>query len=292
MSLEPRNAVTTRKRPSGDAAREEQLLLLRALVGQRVLVLGLAQAVVVDLAVVVLVPGGDGPRPGETAVEEALLVRSPGQARELRPRQMVGPVRAGGHVAHEDLLPVAAALRERVGHEGPVPGHRGGGEGDRTVGGERVGVEEHPLEPGQTLPHEQDGLVLEPGVAEVEVAARVPLRDGDPWVVEQLLQALLEGLVQGAAEEGGGELVLRLDPGRRLGVIGVLQPPVRIGYLRPLIVIHHVGFPRRRVLHGLRPRGAVRQERNEPQRHRHVSEGRPGHLVSPAFRPAPARGPG
>ncbi len=174
--------------PRGDPM-AEQLPLLGPLVDERVLVLGLTEDVVVDPGEVALVARRDRAGLREARVEEALVVGGPGEGRELGPEQAIGEIPSTRDIADEDLLPVAAAPRERVGHERAVAGERGDGEGDRPVGAELVRVEQHALGPGRSLAHVDDRLVLESGVARVEGAAPVTLRDGDPRVVEELLDA-------------------------------------------------------------------------------------------------------
>ena len=82
---------------------------------ERVALLRVAEAMVVDLVEVVLVPRFHRAGLREPRVVEPGAVFHPRDRHELRPLQAVGPIGAALDVADEDLLPIAAARREPVG---------------------------------------------------------------------------------------------------------------------------------------------------------------------------------
>src|SRR6185295_18038326 len=168
----------------GQVRAPEDFLLVRRLEDERVLLLRITEPVEVDLGEVVLVPGGYGARLREARVVEARLVRRPDDGGELR-EHLVRKVLARRHVADVDLLPVAAAAGEAVPEQRSVLGGRRAHEGDRTVGAERIGVEQDALLPVEALPYVEDRLVLEAGVPREEIARALLLGHGDARKIEQ-----------------------------------------------------------------------------------------------------------
>ena len=226
----------------------EELLVLGTLVDELVLVLRPAQAVVVDLAEVVLVTGRHRARLREARVVEALVARGPGDPGELRPLHAIVQVPRRPHVANEDLLAIAPAPRDRVGEEAAVPRGRGQGEGYRSVGGQGVGVEEDAFR--SALAHEQDRLVLEARVPEIEVASAPTLGHGEAGIVVELRETIPERIAGRSVHEFAEKRSFLLHPADGLREVGVLQPAVGIGDARAVVVVHDVREPGLRVEEG------------------------------------------
>jgi hypothetical protein len=230
----------------GQVRAPDDLLLGRVLEDERVLVLGIAQPVEVDLREVVLVAGGHRSRLREARVVEAGLVRRPDDGGELR-QDLVRKVLARGDVADVDLLPIAPAPREAVSEQGAVLGGRRPRESDGAVGAERVGVEQDALLALEAFADVEHGLVLEAGVPREEVPRALFLGDGHPREIQQLGEARLDRVAPRAVEVRARERVLGLDPFHRLRVRRVLEPAVRIGDLDRAVILDDGALLRRRI---------------------------------------------
>ena len=115
-------------------------------------------------------------------VVKSRAILGPRNARELHPFDAVRQFLAGGHVADADLLPVAAALRELIGHLATIFGRFQTADGDGAVGAKFVWVEQDggfSIQAGGGVPHT---LVLQPIIAAEEVS--VALLGGHPEALE------------------------------------------------------------------------------------------------------------
>jgi hypothetical protein len=160
-------------------------------------------------------------------VIEASAVVAPGDAGELGPANLVREVLAAVDVAHLDRAPVGAAVGQRIGEALPIVAGRGLGQRHRSVGGERVGVEQEPGRCAEALLHVDRRLILQAVVTRVEVVAAVLLGYAVALVVPQLRQARLDAVARRVREELLGKGVLLVDPGLELWAVEVLHPAVR-----------------------------------------------------------------
>ncbi len=248
----------------GDVALEAQLFLIGPLVDQAVGGLRRADAVVVELLVVVrllhllarfgLVVA---------AVEEALAVVGPGGARELDPLQPVGEVAAGRHLAHLPLLPVRATGGQAVGDAPAVLAHRVAGERDGAVGRQGVGIDQHARRAVQLLQGVDHALVLQAVVLGEEVAAALALGDAVALVVPELGQAAAQRLAgRDRLQVPEGDAVLLFDPGAGVVGVGVLQPAVGVGDLEAVVLVDVVAGARAGIGQPCRRRARRRRGRS------------------------------
>src|SRR5687768_11346271 len=119
----------------------------------------------------------------ESGVEEPGRVRVPGDRDELRPLEVVAEIRSVRDIANADVLPVAAATRERVDDVAPVRAWLPLRQRDRSVAGQRVRVEQHASRAMQTILDVEHRLVLQPRVEGKEVTRAAGHRRGWPWVI-------------------------------------------------------------------------------------------------------------
>ena len=115
--------------------------------------------------------------------------------------------------------------------------------------------------PSQALLDVEDALVLQPLVLPEEDVRALPRRRRDLLVVVEGDDPVGERFPEGNLfEVPERHLVLRLDPGRGVGSVVVLEPAVRIGDSDAVIRVDLVDFPRFRVLELLCERGRRRGE--------------------------------
>ncbi len=158
-------------------------------------------------------------------------VADPGGVRELAPLQPVGQVAAARHVAHVPGLPVRARGLGRVRQIAAVAGERLARQRDRPVGGQPVGIEQHPRRAVLALAHVQHALVLQTAVAREEPAPAGTLRRADLLVVQQLAVGVANGAaLRHGVEVGAGQAAFGLHPRLRLRRVDVLQPAIRVGH--------------------------------------------------------------
>ena len=222
-------------RPSGDRPHTGPVLLLGGLEDECVGLGGIAEAVEVDAAVVVLLGRGDGAWRRVAGVVEPGAVGQPGEIRRPRARNAVGQRDTPDNVEHVQHALLAAVLREPVGQECSVVARIVPIEGGRAGRVERVGIDGHPVGAVGTLAEVQHGLVLAALAPLVEVAAVRGRGHADRPDREQLIEPAANVRTSG---DGGevplGERVLGLGPGTRLGSVALLEPAVRIGDRLPV----------------------------------------------------------
>src|SRR5205823_10202585 len=98
----------------------------------------------------------------------------------------------------------------------------------------------------------QNRLILQPGVLEEEVAARLPERRAVLRIIPELREPLADRGARGDLREiGGGEPVLRLDPGAAFGRVRVLEPAVRIRDSGPVVMVEDIALSGGRILYCL-----------------------------------------
>ncbi len=225
-------------------------------IGVNDLIFGLrrSQLVVIDLLELVLA-GEFGPfgRLLVPPVVEALRIGRPVGAGELHPTDHVVEHAPRGHLLDEYLHPVGTRPGDPVGHVFPVLGKGYAAERRRAVFRERIGIEEDlRLRIVEAVEHVEHALVLQPVVAEIEVAVADLRGSAYLLVVPQLREAGVYlraiGNLRKIIER---HLVLGRHPGCRFGGIVILQPAVGIGYRGAVIVVRHVDLRRLRIGFGL-----------------------------------------
>ena len=219
---------------------------------ERVLPLRRAEAVVADLVVEVeRLELLARLRLGEAAVEEALLVLRPRCAGELRPADLVGQDRARRDIHHAPAGPVGSGLALREGKQVARIGERHASERDGAVLRPSVRVEQDARLAVERILDVDDRLVLEAVVLGEDIARALLRRRGVARIVEQLLEPRADRAALGdRREERVGDLVLRRDPRGDLGVDAdiVLEPAVRVGDLRAVVVVGLIDLSRLRVV--------------------------------------------
>ena len=223
-------------------------------IDQRVGALRRAELMEIDLLVLVerLELGALGGC-GEARIIEARSILRPRQARELDPVDLVADAAARDV---EDLYgtPVGAAVLHRIEQLAAVLRRGPFGERRRAVLRPAVGIDQHPARPIDAVAHIEHRLVLQPGIARVEIATALLHRHAEPLVIEQLLQACREDVAaRQRGEIGVGDGILVGDPLRDLGIGAdvVLEPAIRIGDLDAELFVdlwHTAGLG---ILHGL-----------------------------------------
>ena len=205
-------------------------------------------------------------RLGVAAVVEAAAVPRPAGAGELDPAEVVAQVAAAGHVAHVELLPVGAGGGGAV-HQAPSVARDGeGAERHRAVLREGVGVQQQARLGVEGVEGVEHRLVLQPVVAEEEVAAALAEGDAELLVVPQPRQALADRLaLRDLLQVAEGDAVLRLHPRAGLRAVGLLQPAVGVGHARAVVVVDLRTARGDRVVQLLRG-GARRQARQQQRR--------------------------
>ena len=181
-------------------------------------------------------------------VEEAGVVPRPRGADELAPRDAVRQRLARRHAPDRPRPPVGAGVARRDRRELAALAHLDGGQRGRAVLAEAVGIDEDRPLPRRVARRPQDVLVLEARVAELEPAVAPAPRRAGSRVVPELRQPRPDRVAAGhAAEDRGGQLVLRADPRTRRGRVAVLEGPVRVGDRRAVVVVDQVRRRGRRV---------------------------------------------
>ena len=213
--------------------------MLAVLVDEPVGRLRRADAVVIDLLVLVLRRIDALLRCVVGAVIESLRVGRPLRPRVLHPLDPVLRERPVGGVHHADLHPVRSRRRGGIGEIAAVLRERGGGHGHRAVLRQAVGIEEHLARPARLPRAVEHRLVLQPVVIIVVPPVAVLRRRPLPGVVPQLGEPLTDGVAEGNLRQ----VVVRhgvfgLDPGGRGLREVVLEPAVGIGDLRAEVVVH------------------------------------------------------
>ncbi len=226
---------------------ESPVRLVRPLVDELVGGLVGAEPVVVDLLVTVdrqeRVAAGSGLR--VAAVEEPCAIVRPGGAGELDPLQVIGTVAPRRDIAHAEFLPIRSAARGAVQQQPSILGERERRQRDGAVGRECVGVQQLLRFGGETRLRVQHGLILEAGVLEEEVAPALLERRAVLGIVPQRRQPAPDPFaLRNLSEVRERDTVFRLDPGRGLGRVHVLEPPIRVGDLGAVVVVNHVTLAR------------------------------------------------
>ena len=227
----------------GHPAAESPFLLIRPLVDQPVLVLGIAEPVIEQLLKVVgaceLLPRR---RFVVAAVEKALIVRRPGHARKLDPLQMVALVLAAGHVPDMPLAPIRPCRGQPVSQQAAIVADLPARQGDRPVLGQPVRVQQLARRPVQGFGHVQDALVLKPVVARVEVPSAALHRFRVTFEIPEFRQPLPDRFpLRNLAQEIESHGILRLDPGFGRFAVHVFEPAVRILDHHAVIVVGLIG---------------------------------------------------
>ena len=157
-------------------------------------------------------------------------VLAPGGGGELRPFDQVVGVSSGRHIADPPGLPVRAGHAERVREQPAVVADLGRTDGGGAVRIEGVRVEQDRARIVWRFHHMQHRLVLQAVVAELEPSPAPLERHAVPGVAGQLGQLGPDpGAVGDAGQDLFCDLVLRGDPGDRLGIGRRLEPAVRVG---------------------------------------------------------------
>jgi len=255
--------------------------MLGVLEDEAVLGLGVAQLVEVDL--LVLVPGGELlARFGGVVATVVEAVAAPGRAGELDPLQVVRQLAAAGHAHDLQLAPVGA--RRRVAdHDVAVVLGETGQTGPRgAVLRERVGIEEDLGLAGQALLVVGHALVLEAVVLAEKVVIARPERRAVAGVVHQRLQPSADGVAVGdLAQVAEGEGVLLLHPGGHGRGLVILEPAVRVGHLGAVVVVRLVHRGRLGILERRRIRRPDAQDAGGRQdRRQQDADGHVAHVAS------------
>ena len=218
---------------------------------------------------------------GIAAVEEAGVVRHPGDRRELREIDQVARVLAVLDITNLPLPPVRAAVRLRVRDVAAVPAGREPGQRHGRVVAPGVRVEQHVSGRLVTLLVHRlrdvdHALVLESVVVVVEVALAALAGRAPALVVPDRAEPLFDRFAAGQrGQEWLRDFVLGSDPGRRLLAVEVFQPAVRIRDLDAEVVVDLVDRPRLRVLDrpGVEGVGGTGQEGQEKSRQKPAKSG-------------------
>jgi len=227
-----------------DAGGKAPLGLVRALVDQRVIGLGVTETVVVNLLVQVQrleFRFRVGFR--IATVVEAAAVRAPRHRGELQPFQLIGQQFTRGDVDHAPAAPVRAAVLDAVGQAAAVRRRHPLGKAYGTVLGPLVRIDQHPRLGVEAVLNVQHRLVLQPVVAAEEIMLAALDRQAETLVVPQRFQPL--GKVptgRQGFEVGVGDGILRRDPfGDLRGFAHVVfKPAVGIGHRGAVVVVKHI----------------------------------------------------
>ena len=214
------------------------------------------------------------------AIEKARPILRPRRPGKLDPLEMIGQVARGDDVAHAKLLPVRPARCRAIREQPTVVGDRQRRERHRPVFGEDVRIEQRL---GGRLERRllvQNRLILQPVVLEEEVAARLPERRAVLRIVPELREPLADRGARGDLREiGGGEPVLRLDPGAAFGRVRVLEPAVRIRDSGPVVIVDDIALASGRILECLGRSGhGAREHACQEETPREGTKQRSGHL--------------
>jgi len=168
---------------------------------------------------------------------------APRRDAELRPADHAGQVFAGSGVPDAPIQPVGSCLAHGVGSERPVGADRQVGEDYGPVLGEPVGIDEHAALAGGQVAHVEDRLILKAGVAGLEPPPAPLERRTRARVVGELGDPGSQGLPSGSpGEERVGEPALLIEPGHGLGIVGVLEPTIRVRDCLALVVVDGVAL--------------------------------------------------
>ena len=138
----------------------------------------------------------------EARVEEARAVLRPIEVGEFDPAHLVAGRPAGGDVEHAHGAPVGAAVLDRIEQMAAVLGRLPFGERGGAVLRPAVGIEQHARRAVQAVADVEDGLVLQPVIAGVEIMMALHLGDAEPFVIVHLGHPRAEG---GAGRQGREE---------------------------------------------------------------------------------------
>jgi hypothetical protein len=234
----------------GHRGLEAPFLLVRAVVHQAIAVLGIPQAMVIQLLEIV--------DAGQllalfglviSAVEEALVIRRPSHSGELDPSQMVLQIPTGSDLFDLPFPPVRTAVGKPVGEEFSVVTDLPTGQGDGPLLGKLIRIQQLARFAVQTVSDVQHALILQAVVAGEEVAAPSLNRDTITLVIPQLRQPSLQRFpLRQLFEQSEGHLVLCGDPGPRLLAVRILQPAIRIWNFGSVVDIDVIRAVGRRIL--------------------------------------------
>jgi hypothetical protein len=182
-----------------------------------------------DLGAARQVGGRDAAVGGQPHVVEAAAVRGPRGAGVAGVVDQVGELAAAVEVAQVQGRGVGVVDAELVGEQPAVAAREDAVHRDAAVGREGVGVEQDLLG-AVALADVVDGLLAVAVAAGVEGPGAAAQRGGDGVDVEQLAEALAQGVAAGECGEAvAGEVVLDAHPALDVGVGGVLEPAVGVG---------------------------------------------------------------
>ncbi len=183
-----------------------------------------------DPAVVLLLVLGE---PGGVEPADVVVAPGPGEPRDggvARPVDRALDLLARGHVEHAQHALLRAALGQLVGQQVPLLAGLPGIERREAGRVERDRVDEHALGP-VGVDREQDAVLLRALPPHEEATVAPPDRDAHDAGGQQVADPVGEGVATGPAGGVlGVQVVLRVRPGLRARVVGVLQPPVRVGH--------------------------------------------------------------
>src|SRR5262249_52095638 len=120
-----------------------------------------------------------GPGSGIARVIEAAAVRHPGQRAGPRPLNAVGKVGAGDHVPNAQSRLLGPVARQAVSQELAVAAGIPPIQGDASVLGQGVDIEEDTVAAAESLADEEDRLILQAGAPSVEIASLDRTRRAD-----------------------------------------------------------------------------------------------------------------
>jgi hypothetical protein len=163
---------------------------------------------------------------------------------------VIAGVLAGGHVADQDLVPVAAAAGDRVAEQLAVVARGEIRQSHGAVGRQRVRVEQQPALAVQRVGHLEHRLVLQAGVVGEEPFPAELLRRAGALEVPQTGEAVADlRPLRDGLQERLRDLVLGRHPRLGVGGIVVLQPAVGIGNRGAVELLHHLHLAGRRIVH-------------------------------------------
>ena len=165
-------------------------------------------------------------------IEEA-FVPHPGQCGEFGPLDPIGQGLARAHIQHLEHTPVAAAVLHAVKQIAAIlrwlPGIERGG----AIGRPGVGIEQQPRCTLQSLPDKQLRLILQAGIAHVEIAPPGTAGQAETFIIGQLADpASKPGALRQPRQIGPGHRVLPRHPVSHGGIVAHIgfQPAIGIGH--------------------------------------------------------------